>query len=192
MERHSCSMPCLTKAWTRTLPKAACCVSLLGQKDEPCVCMKRHELIRNRSLQSEGYDGEPEDTWLYGRTSRLRTLSRISLRLVLLYLNKTGPTKLDALCRRFDQREIGPLQNLALWKHIMVTIEDGTTTITAIGTELLKSRNEGRGDGHRRTRPNLQLYSAAKNDRVLHVRPFLQCVRVTHFWIATILYLICS
>lgn len=23
MERHSCSMPCLTKAWTRTLPKVA-------------------------------------------------------------------------------------------------------------------------------------------------------------------------
>jgi hypothetical protein len=122
--------------------------------------------------------------------SAFRTIE--SGRGVLLYLNKTGPTKLDALCRRFDQREIGPLQNLALWKHIMVTIEDGTTTITAIGTELLKSRNEGRGDGHRRTRPNLQLYSAAKNDRVLHVRPFLQCVRVTHFWIATILYLICS
>ncbi len=23
MERHSCSMPCLTKAWTRTLPDVA-------------------------------------------------------------------------------------------------------------------------------------------------------------------------
>src|ERR1043165_1777021 len=115
MERHSCSMPCLTKAWTRTLPKAACCASLVGQKDETCVCMKRHELIRNRSLQSEGYDGEPEDTWLCGRTSRLRTLSRISLRLVLLYL--TGPTELDALSRSFDQREIGPTKLCALEAH---------------------------------------------------------------------------
>jgi hypothetical protein len=24
MERHSCSMPCLTKAWRRTLPNVAC------------------------------------------------------------------------------------------------------------------------------------------------------------------------
>jgi hypothetical protein len=35
MERNSCSMPCLTKAWRRTLPNVACCAQLVGSKHLP-------------------------------------------------------------------------------------------------------------------------------------------------------------
>jgi hypothetical protein len=58
MERHSCSMPCLTKARRQTLPNVACCAPhlIFEHGDKPCVCRKPKSVIvrmsRNRRRSS--------------------------------------------------------------------------------------------------------------------------------------------